>query len=147
MSDDIRFVAKMKEVARSADGTDASDMLWAASSYINDLSARLEKAEAERDGWQPIKTAPKDGTHILLYAGPQTFRGELVGPRLTYGYWLIEEHGEYLGDCGGECRCPEYGDTPEPFWMSEDGGFTEENPPTHWRPLPSPPTPPQGDEA
>ena len=78
--------------------------------------------------WQPIATAPKDGTHVLLsYPG-----------RITYGYWLVLEVGKLVGDCGGACRCPEYDEAPDPFWYSEDGGFTEEYPPTHWMPLPEP---------
>lgn len=91
--------------------------------------------------WQPISTAPKDGTHILLWAPAQTFEGKPTEPRLTYGYWDVPEHGAYLGDCGGECRCPEYDDCPDPYWFSMDGSFTEENPPTHWMPLPAPPEP------
>ncbi len=90
--------------------------------------------------WQPIETAPKDGTLILLYAGAQMYDGKPTDPRLTCGYWLVLEHGDYLGDCGGECRCPEYDDPPDPYWYSEDGGFTTENPPTHWMPLPAPPS-------
>ena len=82
--------------------------------------------------WQPIETAPKDGTHVLLsYSG-----------RVTYGYWLHLEVGKLVGDCGGVCRCPEYDEPdepPAPFWYSEDGGFTEEHPPTHWMPPPEPP--------
>jgi hypothetical protein len=86
--------------------------------------------------WQPIETAPKD--REIMLGCPER---EGCPARSTEGYWYIPEHGEYLGDCGGECRCPEYGDTPEPFWMSADGGFTEEHPPTHWQDKPSPPTP------
>lgn len=101
----------------------------------------LAEAGSSQDGWLDILSAPKDGTHILLYAPPREFRGEPVAERLTYGYWDAPEHGAYLGDCGGECRCSEYDDAPEPYWFSDDGGFTEEHPPTHWRPLPPPPSP------
>lgn len=89
---------------------------------------------AECFKWRPIESAKKDGTHILL--------GRFVpgqDMRTTYGYWLVLERGEYLGDCGGDCRCPEYDEPPEPSWYSEDGGFTKEHPPTHWLPLPEPP--------
>ena len=86
------------------------------------------RADLANGGWQPIETAPKDGTHVLLsYPG-----------RITYGYWLVLEVGKLVGDCGGACRCPEYDEAPDPFWYSEDGGFTEEYPPTHWMPLPEP---------
>jgi hypothetical protein len=105
------------------------------------MSADIYGASASclSPAWQPIETAPKDGTYVLLYAPAQEYRGKPTEPRLTYGCWMVFEHGEYLGDCGGECRCPEYGDTPDPCWHSEDGGFTEEHPPTHWMPLPLPP--------
>ncbi|WP_176928754.1 DUF551 domain-containing protein [Variovorax sp. YR634] len=64
--------------------------------------------------WQPIETAPKDGTSILLY----TSEG------IIEGYWSHNDweqspcHATYDG-CGGvaiNCR------------------------PTHWMPLPAPPT-------
>ena len=88
--------------------------------------------------WQPIETAPKDGTTVILYA---PFGDGNPGStyRLTPGYWDAPEYGKYLGDCGGECRCPEYADAPEPSWMSWDGGFFPDKPPTHWQPLPAPP--------
>jgi hypothetical protein len=81
--------------------------------------------------WRPIETAPKD-KNIMLATDYAPFR-------VTEGWWEEPEHGEYLGDCGGECRCPEYGDTPEPMWLSTDGGFTKEHPPTHWMPVPAGP--------
>jgi hypothetical protein len=89
--------------------------------------------------WQPIETAPKDGTDIILGAPAQTYNGQPVAPRSTVGHWTTEEEcREQIGDCGGECRCPEY-TYHDPYWMTWDGGFTEENPPTHWMPLPPPP--------
>lgn len=82
--------------------------------------------------WQPIRTAPKDGTPIVLA------RDE----RVTCGHWEPErcptaaEHhsttGEYLGQF-------ETGEVIEAWWYSEDGGFDEEHSPTHWMPLPPPP--------
>jgi hypothetical protein len=91
-------------------------------------------------GWRDIESAPKDGTLILLYGDTPD------GPRVTAGNWLAPEHGDYLGDCGGVCRCPEYDDPPEPFWWDTDGGFTDEWPPLGWQPFPSPPLPLPGGE-
>ena len=91
-------------------------------------------------GWQPIETAPQDGTEIILGSLPQTYMGNPVAARVTVGHWSTEEEClKRVGDCGGECRCPEY-DYEDPCWLSWDGGFTAGNPPTHWMPLPPPPT-------
>ena len=88
------------------------------SSYVSDLESRLEKAEAERDGWQPIETAPKDGTTLLLGHSVTVFDG-----------WWSEGDGAWIDG--------------ENNMFGDHIGYE----PTHWRPLPSPPTPPQGDEA
>lgn len=89
--------------------------------------------------WLPIESAPRDGTDIILGAGVQTFRDQPVPDRVTVGHWTTEEECRILvGDCSGECRCPEY-DYDDPSWLSLDGGFTAENAPTHWMPLPPPP--------
>lgn len=81
--------------------------------------ATLE-AKVGRLQWQPIETAPKDGTRVLLYANLR--RASLSGHDLDkdYGYWIV------LGSWEAE-----YG-----LWV--DG--SQCNPlPTHWMPLPEPP--------
>jgi hypothetical protein len=63
--------------------------------------------------WQPIETAPKDGSNVLL---SPAFERE----RVTVGSWDLDDVGE-----GGQCwRCLELSERLEP---------------THWMPLPSPP--------
>lgn len=83
--------------------------------------------------WQPIKTAPKDGTKIdlwrvrLEYGTAETFDGE----RIPNAFW-------------GE---PYYGNDRkyDDAWVHWDGGRTEEVEitdaylVTHWMPLPEPP--------
>lgn len=72
------------------------------------------------DAWQPISTAPKDGTHVLL-----AIRGEKRtvlnwrGKRVVAGYFQAQGHD----------------------WMVE-GNWAKLNgvKPTHWLPLPSPPS-------
>lgn len=73
---------------------------------LDAIAARLEQT-----GWQPIETAPKDGTVVLLRWSEW--------PRMAMtGYWLEgwavedKEHGHYV------LRCVE---------------------PIHWMPLPAPP--------
>ncbi len=84
------------------------------------MSDRPEK-EALFGPWQPIETAPRDGTHILVY--PPTWYGEFA----SIAYW----HSELSGRCT------------EPYWKRTDALnriiMCLENPPTHWMPLPPPP--------
>jgi len=68
-------------------------------------------------GWQPIETAPKDGSTVLL--AERTWGGDLVVTPGSYhedyhGWW---EHGSHPTD---------YADQPI-------------DNPTHWMPLPMPP--------
>lgn len=65
--------------------------------------------------WQPITTAPKDGTAVLGWS-PSWLR-------LLTIWW----------DDNPKCRC----------WIG--GGYMQRTlPPTHWMPLPAPPTQTQG---
>ena len=65
--------------------------------------------------WQPIETAPKDGTWILA--------GEFGNPDFVGDYyaasWSGDEDGCWCANCG------QY--------------VTQEPEPTHWMPLPAPP--------
>jgi hypothetical protein len=63
-------------------------------------------------GWQPIETAPKDGSRLWLY---WPTRNET--DRQSVGWWHESVHG-----------C---------WWM--DPADTESEGPTHWRELPAPP--------
>ena len=111
-----------------------------ANQALDEMQAYAEARVREAQQWQPIETAPKDGAEILLFRDADVYDGKPVPPRVTSGAWTewtdtaSEYHsttGEYLGqsvqDSGAE-------------WLSWDGGFSEEMPPTHWMPLPSPPT-------
>lgn len=83
--------------------------------------------------WQPIETAPKDGTEILAYredAGiflvkwmaPVEFMTEREVEEAGLYDWMEEE--DWWG-----------ADFINGFRASNDGGFT------HWQPLPPPPEP------
>ena len=59
--------------------------------------------------WQPIETAPRDGTSVLLIRA-KAMDGGRLGHRIGIGSW---KQGQWKGDC---TRAP-----------------------THWMPLPEPP--------
>lgn len=83
-------------------------------------------------GWQPIGTAPKDGTVIILFGNG----------RVTAGHWEPEKWpvaAEYCGKTGEYLGQYETGECIPAWWYSEDGGFADDSPPTHWMPLPTPP--------
>lgn len=84
--------------------------------------------------WQPIETAPKDGTPLLLALSRKPDRNYMVYdicPRHAIGLW---QHGRWqsievedCGSMGGE----ETGWMPDCVCLDLD--------PTHWMPLPKPP--------
>lgn len=80
-----------------------------------------EKEEAERDGWMPIETAPKDGSLIDLWA-----RRETTGKfdRYTECQWGRRNFGS-----------EPYG---EPVWLGLQDQYSVITP-THWRRPPAPP--------
>lgn len=66
--------------------------------------------------WQPIETAPKDGTHIIAW------RATAKPPHCESMYFVpYDEDGNGLW-----------------HWV-QDGDSPSENFPTHWMPLPPPP--------
>lgn len=76
------------------------------------LKAEIEQLRAERpdrEGWQPIETAPKDATRVLVCD--------------TMGYVFIAQYGN---EYGAKCWLDETYDCPD-FDLKS------------WRPLPAPP--------
>lgn len=73
--------------------------------------------------WQPIETAPKDGTPILVWNGPA-----------NYGYYTAPDQ---MGTARWDRQAFTDG---EMCWWACDccDGVTTYNP-THWMPLPEPP--------
>jgi hypothetical protein len=69
--------------------------------------------------WQPIETAPKDGTTILVW--PPTWIG-----CISCAKWSEDQHAN----------------RPRPFWSRFDShrdSDSRSKPPTHWAPLPAGP--------
>ena len=94
------------------------------------LAKLISTRDAARDAarWQPIETAPRDGTRILVLVRAQTY---LVSWK-EYG----TRDGVTTGWCGYDCD--------EDTWYS--WGF-DDGEPTHWQPVPSPPISPAPQEA
>lgn len=88
------------------------------------------RAELQAWQWQPIETAPKDGTRVLLWI--EWSDVPVVGEFSHDRWWADTEHHEV--SCGAYC----YGGS-----VSSDKNMK----PTHWHPLPLPPDPPQGETA
>lgn len=79
--------------------------------------------------WLPIETAPKDETEIILRKGD----------RVTAGAWIewSKSHAEHHSTTGEYLGQVEYDSGAN--WASWDGGFCEDDEPTHWQPMPTPP--------
>jgi hypothetical protein len=86
--------------------------------------------------WQPIETAPRDGTNILVWV-----RGECA-----VAYWVKDA----FGKCWG-LSTPRHKDDPSKMrTYSTLGprlweGMVIDEGPTHWRPLPTPPAHDKGE--
>lgn len=78
--------------------------------------------------WKGIDSAPKDGTEIIL----------MKAGRVSSGSWVewseTESHYDSTGNYIGRTTVEEGAS-----WCSYDGGFCEDDEPTHWMPLPEPP--------
>lgn len=69
---------------------------------VKELESRiadLEAEKAERMNWQPIETAPKDGTNVLLYRE--------AGNMFIVGYF-DHAHGWVDGECIASVARPDY---------------------------------------
>lgn len=93
------------------------------------------------DGRQPIETAPKDGTWILLHGGKPNwdfYAGGETFPPVMPAFWITESH--WVND-------PDGGHTEDGYWATSywDGDWRSEYlNPTLWSPLPAPPEPAGG---
>ncbi len=91
------------------------------------IDAQAAEIEALRQHWQPIETAPKDGTHVIL----------TNGTAVSEGWWehqepYIRPERNAYGGIQDQAESDGYDD-----WLDALGGMQPS--PTHWMPLPAPP--------
>ena len=67
----------------------------------------MNRRSLESGAWRPIETAPKDGTHILLYR-----RNEVTS--VSEGWWRLDVFGQSYE------------------WGGAGWSYPEEDQPTHW---------------
>ncbi len=126
------IVADLREWAKVCEGVGGisrCEVLLRAATIVTELRRDLRRYENAhktvmednkrltamvQQRWLPIESAPKDAEELLLARGKRVTSGN---------YWRETEQ-----DRGEPDR-----------WLSWDGGFTEEEPPTHFQPLPPPP--------
>jgi hypothetical protein len=89
------------------------------------------------DGWvavqggQPIETAPKDGTQIML----MEFEEDMILRILPFCKWCIPEHNPHWGVEREQWCCTEYKYFSYGTYEKVPQSFKA----THWMPLPEPP--------
>lgn len=101
-----------------------------AAAFSAGYEAGADARQADLAGaWQPIETAPKDGTRVMLWRG-----------FISHGSWsemiIAEWH-------DGEWLWPDPRENPSTHgeWTDYDliDGYGDASGPTHWMPLPTPP--------
>jgi len=93
--------------------------------------------------WKPIETAPKDGTEVLAYSEPGC-TGVMLVRWIALVDFLTDYEIEDLSLNGMDDATLET----EDWFMADFLQGTRLSPdcyPTHWMPLPSPPSPVSGD--
>lgn len=87
------------------------------------------EAIAGSDEWQPIETAPRDGTWIVVLMSESTQDKDMPSPCVATARWVREttKHWEQIRPTKKELV-----ELDTSHWSNYEN-------PTHWRPLPAPP--------
>ncbi|WEJ60182.1 hypothetical protein [Devosia sp. FJ2-5-3] len=139
-------IAYVDWLGRDTVDADAEQVL--AQSVSQALLSAYERGRAERE-WQPIETAPKDGTPIFAWCVHEAdpYHDEATGNLTDYGCWAEVTsrvaNGPQVVVWGGEDS--DYDEwsgktyTWPNWWFRHGSEFEEVANPTHWMPLPAPP--------
>lgn len=93
------------------------------------LAAAPEGPAPALQGWQPIESAPKDGTPVDLWCANSEFPN-----RVTDAQWRKPTESEWFVHGGDGMK------TADAQWLDPLGWpMTGDDAPTHWQPLPPPP--------
>lgn len=96
-------------------------------SAIGKARAALAATPPGAERWMPIESAPRDGTEILT-VGLDCAERAIATRWFDPGPYVRTEHRSYHKDAGF-------------YWAGYDGAVGPIRP-THWQPLPAPPSPP-----
>jgi hypothetical protein len=122
-SDDAREIRRIAELADGALETSNLQNMQSAPPAAQDCDpASVDVTSPHSDGWLPIEGAPKDGCPILLWA-----REEVIGWWETGREFPGSDH--FNDWSAGLITASGY-----------DAGFERIHNPTHWMPLPPPPS-------
>lgn len=113
--------AVAKDEAHKRGGCDLSAGMYGPNvkQWLRDLADALCAPDPGDVKWQPIETAPKDGTRVLLF-----FPVFGIKPHQEFGQWVTQKHNKkpvpyWSGDCQSI------------YGMQWYRSFT----PSHWKPL------------
>lgn len=93
--------------------------------------------------WKTIDSAPRDGTLVILgFASTKEMNEDGYGPVSLPGYWMAgyDDGVDYMGQDDGFVDCQLSFFIP-PRTMGAEAYRYAGRQPTHWQPLPAPPTP------
>lgn len=135
MNSHEKWLNKVAEECRSEGQTTwASTCALAAQEIAKDQAelARLLERVGELE-WQPIDSAPKDGTQVFIWNADPEF------PTFFHASWREPNESEFWVSGGSEPSTDDGTFGPDPGWFSDEGFVLKLAHATHWRPMFKPP--------